>query len=239
MIGYIIYEGPSRLDGSPIVAIVTGIKGSSNRKTGDMAQTWIMRADMHPQEAVKAGADAAICGDCPHRGDGAGGARSCYVPIWRGPSAVWRAYQRGSYARQVASDVAALLRGRMVRLGAYGDPLAVPQHVWAALVSQAKGWTGYSHAWRDADPSWAALVMASADSPAERFAARRRGFRVFRVGQEREAGEVRCPASEEAGRKTVCELCRACMGTAGKARADIVIAPHGSGARYVREREMA
>jgi len=30
----IVYQGPSMLDGSPIVMIVTGFSGSSNRKTG-------------------------------------------------------------------------------------------------------------------------------------------------------------------------------------------------------------
>ena len=37
--GAIIYRGPSMLDGSPIVAILTGIdKPSHNPKTGPMAQ---------------------------------------------------------------------------------------------------------------------------------------------------------------------------------------------------------
>ena len=59
--GYVIYRGPSLLDGAPIVAIAT--MQTSNRKTGNMVQTWILREDVSPVEASKAGADASVCGD--------------------------------------------------------------------------------------------------------------------------------------------------------------------------------
>jgi hypothetical protein len=66
--GVIIYEGPSVIDGAPIVAIATGFKSpSSNDKTGTMIQVWILRADIAPHEAQKTGADESICGDCPMR----------------------------------------------------------------------------------------------------------------------------------------------------------------------------
>ena len=38
--GYVLHEGPSPFDGQPIVSIAT--LHSSNRKTGDMVQTWIL-----------------------------------------------------------------------------------------------------------------------------------------------------------------------------------------------------
>ena len=47
----IIYQGPSLIDGSPIVAIA--IAQSGNVKTGNMVQTYIIRADMSPMEASK------------------------------------------------------------------------------------------------------------------------------------------------------------------------------------------
>jgi hypothetical protein len=66
--GVILYEGPSVIDGAPIVAIATGFKSpSSNDKTGTMIQVWILRADIAPHEAQKTGADESICGDCPMR----------------------------------------------------------------------------------------------------------------------------------------------------------------------------
>lgn len=66
-LGYILYEGPSMIDGAPIVVIVNKIDGSDNAKTGAMVQTFIIRSDVAPVEALATGADVSICGDCEHR----------------------------------------------------------------------------------------------------------------------------------------------------------------------------
>lgn len=64
--GLIAYQGPSRIDGQPVVMIVTGEKGdTANEKTGPMAQSWILRADMSPALAINQGEDKSICGSCP------------------------------------------------------------------------------------------------------------------------------------------------------------------------------
>lgn len=48
------WRGNSPWDGAPIVAILTGIDGSSvNAKTGPMAQLWIMREDIAPHVAQR------------------------------------------------------------------------------------------------------------------------------------------------------------------------------------------
>ena len=77
--------------------------------------------------------------------------------------------------------------------------------------------------------------MASADTPAEGLAARARGWRRFRVRTLSEAVapklEFVCPASKEAGVKTDCASCKACMGTEAKAKASPVIIAHGAKAR--------
>ena len=66
--GYIFYEGPSAIDGAPIVVIATGFASATgNRKTGDMVQTYIIRQDVKPTDALRTGQDASICGDCKHR----------------------------------------------------------------------------------------------------------------------------------------------------------------------------
>ena len=54
----IIYNGPSAIDGAPIVCVVT--RDTKNRKTGDMWQAWVLRADMDPLTAIRTGADASI-----------------------------------------------------------------------------------------------------------------------------------------------------------------------------------
>ncbi len=69
--GFVLYDGPSLIDGAPILAIVTGTSKASvsgNVKTGPMLQTWILRKDVSPQAAVDQGLDGSICGDCMHRG---------------------------------------------------------------------------------------------------------------------------------------------------------------------------
>jgi hypothetical protein len=233
----ILYEGPSQLDGSPIVVIATVTK-SDNPKTGNVIQTWILRSDISPTDAVKTGQDSSICGDCPHRGSETR-KRSCYVVVHQAPQSVWHAYRRGRYPRAADSDaIAALAAGRTVRLGSYGDPAAAPFEVCRALVSRAAGHVGYTHQWRTCDPAYASLLMASADKPADRVAANLKGYRTFRVRspeQPLDRHEVVCPASAEAGFRTTCAACRACGGHAAKARVDIAILAHGPRAKPALE----
>jgi hypothetical protein len=243
MPGFVFYRGPSMIDGSPIVAIATAT-ASRNTKTGAMVQTWIMRSDVDPLTASKEGLDTSICGTCKHRGkhDKAGRliakTRSCYVTLFQAPLTVWRTERRGRY-EDLSGELetaAGRLNGLKLRLGSYGDPAAVPFHVWTALLSQIIGHTGYTHQWASF-PQFAAFVMASCDSTDERAQAKFLGFRTFRVapaeGWTKDAGEALCPASAEAGHKTTCFDCRACAGLAAKAKADIVIPAHGTGKSYV------
>lgn len=226
----IIYEGPSQLDGAPIVAIATGTKrASANPKTGRMAQIWILRQDVAPTEAVKTGADSSICGDCTHRG-GIGKPRTCYVQVPQAPQTVWRTYKAGRYA---AADPAEALAGHAVRMSAYGDPAALPLPVVEATMSRASGWTGYTHQWRRA-PELAAWLMASVESDAERIAARIAGFRTFRAREKAaplSRGEIEC-LSDSAG--ITCAACNLCAGQSRPGKRDISIQVHGSAAKHFR-----
>ena len=47
--GFILYRGPSILDGTPIVVVAT--MKTANPKTGDMIQTFILVDNMSPIEA--------------------------------------------------------------------------------------------------------------------------------------------------------------------------------------------
>jgi hypothetical protein len=240
--GMVLYEGPSMIDGQPIVVIIVGLKTSStNSKTGGMCQTYILRADVDPIEAIRTMADASICGGCPHRGsfDRAGGrmvGRSCYVQVGKAPLGVWRAWMRGRYATCAPADLPALGRDRLIRLGAYGDPAAAPFPMWSALVSQARGFTGYTHQWKSARlRDVTALCQASCDTERDLIRARALGLGTFRVtaaGAAPLAGEIVCPASAEAGKLTTCDQCRMCDGS-GR---NIVIQAHGAGAGYVTKR---
>jgi hypothetical protein len=212
----VIYEGPSQLDGAPIVVIATD--SSKNRKTGNMVQTWIMRTDLSPLEAIRNGTDTSVCGYCPHRPAANG---SCYVVVPKAPLSVWGAYKRGRYPLATTPDERkAMGAGRKVRLGAYGDPAAVPVNVWEELASEATGVTGYTHHWQEMDETdkvraYQRICMASCDSPADRAAAKVLGWRTFRTRQADEPlekGEIICPGGAEGGRKLTCETCGNCNG---------------------------
>lgn len=242
--GMILWQGASRIDGAPIVAIVVGLStNSTNSKTGAMLQTYIVRADMEPTEAIKSGKDASICGDCTHRGDGTGKARTCYVNVGQGAQSVWKAYKRGVYPIATAEQSAAIGTARVVRLGTYGDPAAVPVSVWENLTADATAHTGYTHAWRGIGAGYSHLLMASADSLADKVQAMAAGFRTFRVVMRGEvarvAGEAICPASAEAGKKLTCITCKACNGTATARKSSIVIQAHGGFAVMANVRKLA
>lgn len=232
--GYIFYRGPSMLDGSPIVAVAI-TKKSSNVKTGNIIQTYILVDNgISPVNNAKSLADAAICGDCKHR-RGTGGA--CYVNLGQGPRAVADGVMRGIYPGDDGINLAMQIFGRNVRLGTYGDPMAVPYQVWARVLGGSLDHTGYSHQWNNANLGQdqingvMAYCMASADSTADFDKARALGFRTFRVrttGQELQASEFICPASEEAGKRKTCADCMACSGGIDSKKANPAIIVHGS-----------
>lgn len=227
--GYIIYRGPSLLNGQPIVCVALTV--SDNRKTGAMGQTYILADNgERPTDAMRTGADVAICGDCKHRFVNG---RTCYVVVRQGATAVWEALRRGNYPDRTQDPEFAsyaLLNG-MARLGTYGDPAAVPVGVWRALTSKLSSWVGYTHQWREplARPL-REFCMASVDSPAEMSLAHMLGWRTFRVraaAEPLERREAVCPASNEGGHKLQCSTCRACNGARGQ-RGNIAIIVHGN-----------
>lgn len=240
--GCVVYRGPSLLTGDPIVAVVTGLSyASHNPKTGAMAQVWVLRSDIGPMTAKRRNVDDAVCGTCALRGhDGVDSA--CYVTVWFGPNNVWKAYRKRRYRDVGWPELQARVAGQSLRLGAYGDPAAVPFEVWRALLRTAAGWVGYTHAWRTCDPRLKTVCMASVDSEDEFHLAHFAGWRTFRVraatdpliairniANRRNAYvplECVCPASDEAGHRTTCHRCQLCRGTGRPARSVVIVA-HG------------
>jgi hypothetical protein len=229
--GMVLWEGPSRLDGSLIVALATF--RTNNRKTGPMVQTWILAAGADPLAALHSGADVAVCGGCPLRGS-LGKNRSCYVNVLKGgPQVVWRSWRAGQYP--LASDrlLKVYVAGRPVRLGAYGDPVAVPLGIWTTLLGWAGGHTGYTHQWSRPDSQdYSAILMASVETPEQRREATALGWRTYRILHETERparGEITCLAAKERRMRTTCAECLLCDGSARTGqRPDIAIRLHGS-----------
>lgn len=228
--GLLLYQGKSQFDGKPIIAVAVGLAVKSNNvKTGNMVQTYILRSDVSPTNAVRLGQDASICGDCTHRGDGTGKGRTCYVEVGRGPLSVFHAYQRGMYPAGTLRQIAEAGAGRVIRLGSYGDPAAVSAKVWKALVSKSEAHTGYTQRWRTAE-EFKSLCMASVNTEEDALEARAAGWRTFRVAMPNQVAKMKtestCPASAEAGKILTCAACKACSGADGR-KGSIVIQPHG------------
>lgn len=243
-LGVVFYRGPSLLTGAAIVGALSGLEGGSmNPKTGPMVQAWILCADQAPMDAKRANVDDAVCGDCKLRGrDGVNS--GCYVSPWLGPFNVYKQVQAGRYHEATWPELHALLEGRHVRLGAYGDPAAIPFEVWQQMLVTAAGHVAYTHAWRRCDPRFKAIAMASVDDENEFHSAHLAGWRTFRVrlksdpllaskkpgSRARNVASVPlefvCPASDESAHRTTCQACQLCRGTSSPARSVAILA-HG------------
>lgn len=195
---------------------------------------------MHPVVASRAGTDESICGTCPHRQLN-GGKRSCYVNLIFGPKGVWEAYQAGKYVPYDRDKHQHHFQGRLLRAGAYGDPVAAPSSMWEHLLDLVYQATSYTHMWRlGLAAPFRDWTMASVDDPVEREEAKAMGWRTYRVASDplenlKKSKEVWCPATESGGNRVQCDGCMACDGNArGSDRVDIVSPAHGSGAGHYR-----
>jgi transcription elongation factor Elf1 len=202
------------IDGAPIIALLTGIETTSqNAKTGPMLQTWILVKDSKPTDAIKNKSDHAVCGDCPLRGD------VCYVNAAFAPNNLYRCYVEGNYK---VDNPKKLGRNQRIRLGAYGDPAAVPVQIWADLLQYADNWTGYTHS-PDIEPRLKRYVQASCETQAQAERLQADGWKTYRIKPENEPvrrGEILCPSDKG----VTCFTCLKCNGQ----EANIAINIHGT-----------
>lgn len=260
-LGYVLYRGPSAIDGAPIVVILTGFTAArkaarfggsegANSKTGAMLQLYIIRSDASPLDAIRKGWDKSICGGCIHRGVYDKTVkrwvrRTCYVEVGKGASNVYRTFHRGRYVDVSGTPEvwADLVRTFGVRFGSYGDPAAIPADtgIVPTLRAAAVFTTGYTHQWRSRIGSHLrGLVMASCDTEQDRTEALAGGWGTFTVipaaADSVPVGSKVCPASKEAGELAQCVDCQGCSGASGR---DYVIKAHGFAAsRYTGKRSL-
>lgn len=230
-LGIVLYDGPSLIDGKPILAIANSFKGVDNKKVGEMIKVWIIRKDIDPVIANNIGEDFSVCGTCKHRHF-----RSCYVNLAHGPQHVYQAYHRERY-EEYTPDMLEFFKGRDIRLGSYGDPAAVPIEVWNTICGVASGYTGYTHSWKQCSPQLKKYCMASVETIAETTLAQSRGWRTFRIRLKKDAvleNEFVCPASKEGGVKTSCNKCKGCSGLSSKQSKVPVIIAHGVHWKLIR-----
>ena len=212
---YVVWEGASLIDGSPIVLILTGfVNHTSNRKTGYLLQSWIIKQNILPTEAAKKGFDKAICGDCPMKLSRLG---SCYVNL-AVTNNIYRKYETRAYPYFSKNEIEVLKRYRYpIRIGSYGDPTAVPFDVWKPIILASGSHTGYTHNWLFCDNSWKQYLMASVQSLGEARIAQNRGWRTFRIiapDAPLTQNEILCRNTEDDRNR--CDNCFLCDGKSSK-----------------------
>ena len=216
------WKGASLLDGNPIMLVVTGVKRKSeNQKIGDIIQTWILTADIPPNIAVQLSLDVAICGTCPNRHATGGG---CYVLPWQAPTTIWKS----AYGNEPDATLPQAIKqsGKLVRLGAYGDPCAVPRDIWKALLSDfAVPAIGYTHQWRQTYAQWAkGRLMASTTNKDETLYANLTGWTTFQAVPIGKPSPINYATECASSEGIACDKCRKCDGKSG----NIFIGAHGS-----------
>jgi hypothetical protein len=212
---YIVWEGDSLIDGSPIVLILTGfVSSTSNRKTGRLIQSWILQQNFIPTYAAKEVLDKGTCGDCKLKMSEIG---SCYVNLLP-VNNIYHKYKTGTYQKLDKNEIEVIKRYRYpIRIGSYGDPTAIPLKVWEPLILASGKHTGYTHNWRKSDSLWKRYLMASVQSQTEAQEAQSQGWRTFRIiapDAPLSENEILCRHTED--NTNQCEICLLCDGASSK-----------------------
>lgn len=110
----------------------------------------------------------------------------------------------------------------MLRLGAYGDPAALPEKVIKSLTKASGKWTGYTH---QHNHTWLQpYCMASVETTLDAMRLQKLGWRTFRQGTNVLKNEVTCP---HVTHKVQCIDCKLCDGhKINDKRKNIVIPNH-------------
>ena len=211
--GVTIWQGVSEFDGRAIKVVMSCYAtDSENNKTGPLVQVSILPVEKTPKQVYNS-KEPTVCGDCKYNGGG------CYVQ-WPRLTGQWKTSQK----RHISLELAAwLCNGLRVRIGAAGDPAAVPLYVWQTLLAGADSWTGYTHAWRYCETGHSRYFMASCDSEQEVQEAVGRGWNVFYVHDgkiEEDMDYIKCMAD---GITKSCFTCMLCHGRPSKRSKPIVI----------------
>jgi hypothetical protein len=145
---------------------------------------------------------------------------TCYVNLGQAPNTIYNSYLKRNYDR---ANLKKLGYNRFIRMGAYGDPAAIPITIWDDLLSTASGWTGYTHSGLS-QPTLRRYAHASVETEDQAKEYQALGWKTFRVKRSSEplaAGEILCPSTKG----IQCIQCLKCQGTNGQ---NITIDIHGA-----------
>jgi hypothetical protein len=227
-----VYTATNHLGQSVAIQVQSG---STNSKTGDGVQIWILPLAWITEGKQAMSDDSASCMDCIHSKRAN---RTCYVRkgmsemgLKNKVNSLHKQYLAGTLelldVSQLASNEVEVCRGKFVRFGAYGEPVLLGEANVQAITSVASNFTGYTHQWFLPQFQWASkYFMSSADTEGLSKKAQAMGWRTFRVmtgTDSKLTTEVTCPASKEGGKKVTCNTCGLCKGTTIKAKSIAII----------------
>lgn len=214
MRSFIIYHGPAML---PYKGTVTAVAFEScdNPKTGHCIAVAILPGKGVDAMAARGkGRDLACCGGCVFRSIASGGNGGCYVS----PLALM-GYAGAASSAWTAADPYAMpaCPSLPMRLGAYGDPAAIPLDAFHRLMAWHTGMAwGYTHGWKHPNAQHLRTVcMASVETPQGQADAQAKGWRVYRIiptaGDRKATGLPLC----ESAKGVACVDCGQCSGLSG------------------------
>lgn len=220
----------SQLDNQPIIVAVQ-MTDTANIKLGrEMRQVWIMPADVVPSAANGTKAQDSVCGGCWFKKTGA-----CYVNM-QTVNSVYRSVEAGNYTELDVSEadlsiLADALCGQHVRVGAWGDPAAMPWEIMDTITKSAAGYTAYTHqtAHPKFDDRYLSVCMVSAENPKVAAKYQAQGIRTFRpvlAGTALAASELTCPNESHGMNCIECRLCDG--GNAKRGNPSIAVTIHGA-----------
>jgi len=218
---FTVYQGESEFGEGSVVGLLK--ERSTNKKTGDIPSvTFLPDIEKKPSACLRDGDDKLVCGECPLRKS------ICYVATAYAPNQMYKSFKAGKY-EEVPEEVKNKFKQRfkVVRLGQYGDCACMPKRELAKLFRWLPEVINYTHSWRGRK-YLNKFAMASVQSPSEREAAKKLGFRTFRIKRKEDPilpGEILCPGDFYQKNPIQCGKCRLCVVTR-KAK-DIAVNIHG------------
>ena len=122
---------------------------------------------------------------------------------------------------------------KLVRFGAYGEPIFLGEQIISKLAKLGKNITGYTHQYNKNEYNWAnKFFMASTHSHKDMAIATNRSFRQFNVLLKNDTivNSVNCPSSKEfellKGKKVSCINCSLCSGNYKSIKKNVHILAH-------------
>ena len=139
---------------------------------------------------------------------------------------MYRSYKNGNYPAFIKGKHDSFFLGRKIRLGAYGDPAAMPFEIAEQMTNISLGHTGYTHqaSRKFFDKRFLTLCQVSADTPKQALKFQAMGAKTFRVALEGDAlmdNEIECLSDSK---NINCLDCGLCNGI----KQNIAITVHGT-----------